>query len=161
MNIGFASHGLSRCSMLTAINGHVSWSTIQGSGRTLVILMARDVRGSGAQLVGWWRHCGCLVYVVKPASWAHGFDTTTNILQYYRRLFCLDIQVQHNMSYNLMGIGQWLSRKGEVLTSRMFHARQQVAKSQTPVWILRREWASQIASQTKPQPSMSCYVPHE
>jgi hypothetical protein len=52
-----------------------------------------------------------------------------------------------------MAIGRWLSRKVDTLASRTFHARQQVAASERPVQILRREWAGQIASQTKPHPS--------
>ncbi|KIM23141.1 hypothetical protein M408DRAFT_39264, partial [Serendipita vermifera MAFF 305830] len=77
------------------------------------------------------------------------FVAPLRVSGYHRRIFCLNIQIQHLMSENLMNIGRWLSRKQIMVASRQSESKEKLNACPVPINVLRREWQNQITSQTQ------------
>src|ERR1700704_1348130 len=74
--------------------------------------------------------------------------------QHYRRLFALDLNVQHFADENFKNIGQWFTNKYKTLTLRETSARDAFSRCCVPAATAREQWRLQIAAQTAVQPRM-------
>ncbi|KII90299.1 hypothetical protein PLICRDRAFT_78542, partial [Plicaturopsis crispa FD-325 SS-3] len=74
---------------------------------------------------------------------------------YHRRLYVLDTQVKHLDDKSLYGLGGWLSRRWLHCQKKKDDAKRRLEKVQIDEETLRREWAAQVAEQTRPAPRRS------
>ncbi|KAJ3717495.1 hypothetical protein C8R42DRAFT_587027 [Lentinula raphanica] len=74
---------------------------------------------------------------------------------HHLRLYTLDSQVNHAASENLTGIGKWLARKWHNAEQRYLEADAEVKGAGHEVSLLRDQWKTQVAVQTKPLPRQS------
>jgi hypothetical protein len=72
--------------------------------------------------------------------------------QHYRRLFALDLNVQHFANENFKNIGKWFTNKYKTLTQRETSARDAFSRCRVTAATAREQWRLQVAAQTAAQP---------
>ncbi|KAL0059175.1 hypothetical protein AAF712_014098 [Marasmius tenuissimus] len=71
---------------------------------------------------------------------------------YHHRVYTLDTQINHLDKQNLQQLGRWLARKHYQARMKLQEAEYQLDRCKVEESVLRKEWADQIAEQTKPLP---------
>jgi hypothetical protein len=74
------------------------------------------------------------------------------LLQYFQRLFLLDLQIQHLDNKSLEHLGHWLRRRWYHCQRKKADASAELKRLAIPEQELRSEWAAQVREQTKPAP---------
>ncbi|THU81002.1 hypothetical protein K435DRAFT_694536 [Dendrothele bispora CBS 962.96] len=77
----------------------------------------------------------------------------TRVAGYYVRLYTLDTQLHFNNQQALANAGNWLRQKLRQCRNRQIAAQEELDSSGQSIDVLRREWANQVRSQTKPLPT--------
>jgi hypothetical protein len=87
-------------------------------------------------------------------SVSHSLYALLTTPQHYRRLFALDLNVQHFANENFKNIGQWFTNKYKTLTQRETSARDAFSRCCVTAATAREQWQLQVAAQTAAQPRM-------
>ncbi|KAJ7635871.1 hypothetical protein B0H17DRAFT_961379, partial [Mycena rosella] len=77
------------------------------------------------------------------------------ICGYYNRLYTLDMQIEHADDASLTNLGEWIRRRHLHSMKKRTEATAALAGCGKPVSLLRKQWALQVKTQTKPLPRCS------
>jgi hypothetical protein len=80
-------------------------------------------------------------------------DGWLTFMQYFQRLFVLDLQIKHLDNKSLERLGHWLHRRWYHCQRKKADAIAELNRLSIPEDELRSEWAAQVREQTKPAPS--------
>lgn len=77
------------------------------------------------------------------------------IRQYHHRVYTLDTQVKHADEASLFKLAEWNHRRGLHSTAKRVEATEAFKDAGHSLELLRKQWADQVATQTKPLPRKS------
>ena len=80
-------------------------------------------------------------------------DGWLTFMQYFQRLFVLDLQIKHLDNKSLERLGHWLRRRWYHCQQKKADAIAELNRLGIPEEELRSEWAAQVHEQTQPAPS--------
>lgn len=80
------------------------------------------------------------------------FFNCSFIMQYYQRLFVLDLQIKYLEDKSTECLGDWLLRRWKACAAKKKIAVAGLKKAEQQSQYLRDQWALQVEAQTRPAP---------
>lgn len=79
-------------------------------------------------------------------------------VEYFQRLFLLDLHIKHFQSLSFDQLGIWLARRWVKCQGMKAEAKESLQSLGIPTATLREQWAQQVSAQTKPAPRMFIFL---